>query len=117
MTNIPYVPANAQADAMSKEIIVVPNPYKVDGAHAYPSAGLMRWTNVPSKCTIRIFTVAGELVATIKHDDPTKGEATWTQVANARGGRMPAGVYYWNVESNMSGGTGQMKRGTFMLIK
>ena len=116
-SNVPFVPANTQADQMQRTIRVVPNPYKDDGAHAYPSAGLIRFLNVPQKCTIRIFTIAGELVSTIRHNDPTKGEASWRQVPDAKGLQMPSGVYYWVVESNMSGSEGQTQRGTLMLIK
>ena len=79
LTDIPFVPANPAADGMQRQIRVVPNPYKVDGAHNYPTAGLMRFLNVPHKATIRIFTVAGELVSVVEHDDPSKGEATWNQ--------------------------------------
>ncbi len=117
LTDIPFVPANPAADGMQRQIRVVPNPYKVDGAHNYPTAGLMRFLNVPHKATIRIFTVAGELVSVVEHDDPSKGEATWNQTPLTGLMRMPAGIYYWVVESKVAGSQGQTQRGTLMLIK
>ena len=117
MTSVPFVPANASADQLARDVIVVPNPHKVDGAHNYPSAGLIRFTNVPQKCTIRIYTVAGELAALIEHNDPARGEAGWDQIPHSRGGDVPAGVYYWIVESQMPGSAGQTQRGTLMIIK
>ena len=117
LTNIPFVPANASADQLQRQVIVVPNPHKADGAHNYPTAGLMRFTNVPQKCTIRIYTVAGELAAVIRHNDPSRGEASWNQIPHSRGGGMPAGVYYWVLESQMSGSSGQTQSGTLMIIK
>ena len=117
LTNMPYVPANASADAMQKQIRVVPNPYRVDGVHNYPTAGLMRFLNVPTKAKIRIYTVAGELIQLIDHNDPTKGEASWNQTPMTGLMRMPAGVYYWVVESMVPGSLGQTQRGTLMLVK
>jgi hypothetical protein len=115
--NVPFIPGNPAADAMQRDIIVVPNPYQVDGAHNYPSAGLVRFTNVPQKCQIRVYSIAGELMATINHNDPNKGEAVWDQVPNSRGGRVAAGIYYWIVVSETSGSEGQRQRGTMMIIK
>jgi hypothetical protein len=117
MTSVPFVPANAAADQMQRDVIVVPNPHKVDGAHNYPSAGLIRFTNVPQRCTIRIYTVAGEIAAVIEHNDPSSGEAGWDQIPRSRGGNVPSGVYYWIVESQMPGSQGQTQSGTLMIIK
>ncbi len=117
LTNIPFVPSNAAADQMQRDVIVVPNPHKADGAHNYPTAGLMRFTNVPQKCIIRIYTVAGELAAVIRHNDPSRGEASWNQIPDSRGGGVPAGVYYWVLESQMPGSQGQTQSGTLMIIK
>lgn len=117
LTNVPFVPSNPQADQMQRRVMVVPNPHKVDGAHNYPTAGLMRFLNVPHQARILIYTVAGELVALINHNDPAKGEASWNQIPLVRGGTVPSGVYYWVVESLTPASLGQTQTGTLMIIK
>jgi len=117
LANSPFFPANAAADQMQRKISIVPNPYKVDGSHAYPQLGLMRFTNLPRKAKIRIFTVAGEFVADFEHNDPSKAEAGWTQVPLFRGGTASAGLYYWVVESLVPESQGRTQSGTLMIIK
>ena len=49
---------------------VVPNPYRVaSGFKEEEHLRQIRFTNLPSKCTIRIFSLNGEEVSTINHDD------------------------------------------------
>src|SRR5262249_35032029 len=58
------------------EVLVVPNPYRVDQDYTYESGGwegrAVNWTennriikfiHLPAKCTIRIFTTTGDAVA------------------------------------------------------
>jgi len=37
----------------------------------------VRFTHLPPKCTIDIYTLSGDHVRTIEHDDPMLGEARW----------------------------------------
>jgi hypothetical protein len=53
-----------------KDIRVVPNPYY--GRSTYQASLFdkqVKFINLPAACTIKIFTVAGDLVQTIKHTD------------------------------------------------
>lgn len=63
-----YQQQNVLKNAMDA-IMIVPNPYY--GSSAYESNrtdNKIRITNLPSKCTIKIFTMNGTLVRTIKRD-------------------------------------------------
>lgn len=68
------------ADAKERlDIInVFPNPYF---GHATTETKLheehVTFINLPDRCTIRIFTIAGQLVRTIEHDDPTIVTHDW----------------------------------------
>lgn len=56
-------------DDMSK-IKVVPNPYYISHeGQKSPYAAELYFTKLPKKCTIKIFTVTGELVQTLEHDE------------------------------------------------
>ncbi len=117
LPQIPYVPATSAADALQTEVIVVPNPYKVDGAHAYPARGRIRFLNIPHKCRIWIYTTSGDLAARVEHDDPTRGEANWEQVDIHVTGEVSPGMYYYVVESLLPGSQGEIQKGAFMIIK
>jgi hypothetical protein len=58
-------------------IRVVPNPFNLAASEIqYPGeTNKIKFLNVPSKCTIRIFSESGDLVQTIDHDG--SGDASW----------------------------------------
>lgn len=97
---------------------VYPNPYRLDGnylARGFEGhevyAGtpppenrtrLLNFANLPPKCTIRIFTVDGDLVREMFHDvdpaDPKASHETWNLIT--RNTQMVvSGLYYWTIES------------------
>jgi hypothetical protein len=115
MTNRNEVPIRAVAQpdtAAPLDVKVFPNPFReVSG---FPTAGeekTIAWTNLPTRCTIRIFTSSGELVKTIHHDNPLAGTAVWDQLTDARQ-RTASGIYFWTVESDLGN-----DRGTLLIMK
>ncbi len=114
---VPFVPANSAADQMQKQVVVVPNPYRDDGAHAYPAKERVRFLNLPHKCKVRIFTASGDLFGEFTHDDPSKGEANWAQVPIDFIGRASPSIYFFVVESQVQASLGQVQTGTFMIVK
>jgi hypothetical protein len=66
--------------------------------------------NIPLKCTIKIFTVTGDLVKTIVHDDGTTEQA-WNQVSD-NNQLIFSGVYIYHVESEMGN-----KVGKFVVVR
>jgi hypothetical protein len=100
-------------------IKVYPNPYlaqnKQEPENPYSTGrGERRVTfnHLPNHCTIRIYTVRGELVDTIDHDEVIfDGSANW-DLRNSDGLDVAYGVYVFHVDSEW--GT---KIGKFALIK
>jgi hypothetical protein len=88
-----------------KNIKVVPNPYIVGSKYEREFGELRRepirqikFINLPSQCTIQIFSVAGDRLKTIDHNSDN-GTATWD--LRASGGREVAtGVYIYVVKAD-----------------
>jgi hypothetical protein len=99
-------------------IYVVPNPYVAysglerPGVTATKRGDLrLQFRNLPAQCTIRIYTMVGELVQTIEKND-TNSYADW-DILSYEGQRLAYGVYIYHVDVP---GAGQ-KIGRFALIK
>ena len=97
------------------EIFVYPNPYRIDAS--YRSEGFegrtesdrpddrlraIHFANLPPKCTIKIFTLDGDLVREIDHDypegDPLSMHEEW-EVITRNTQKPVSGLYYWTVET------------------
>jgi len=95
-----------QKSEMNK-IRVVPNPYVVSSLFE-PELGTLRleplrqiqFINLPSKCTIYIFTVAADIVKTLYHDSQG-GTATW-DLRTESGREVAPGVYIYVVKTDQS---------------
>jgi hypothetical protein len=102
-------PENAK-DELS-QIKVVPNPYV---AHALweTKEGIrkIQFTHLPDECSIRIYTLAGDLVRVVEHDNGT-GTEDWDLLNKDQQGIVP-GVYYYHVDSEYG-----QKLGKFAIIK
>jgi hypothetical protein len=110
----------ALAQTALNRIKVVPNPYVAaatwEERNPYTSGRgprSLHFTHLPRKCTIRIFTVSGELVTTIPHDAPMNdGSAEWNLLT--RDNLSAAyGVYIYHVDAPDIGET----VGKFAIIK
>lgn len=94
------------------DVSVFPNPFRL--VSGLPTAGeesSIVFTNLPALCTIRIYTINGELVRTMEHDNPNSGEEVWDQLSDSRQ-KTAAGVYLYTVQSEVGNA-----KGTLMLIK
>ena len=111
---------NAQAKVDLDDIKVVPNPYLANALwepkNPYSSGRGPRsihFTHLPNKCTIRIFTVNGELVKEIEHESNlSDGAAEWNLLTKDN---LSAsyGVYIYHVDAPGIGS----KAGKFAIIK
>ncbi len=109
-----------QAKAELDNIKVVPNPYVASARweiknpfNSGRGPRSIHFTHLPAKCTIRIFTVNGELVKTIEHDEPyNDGSEYWDLLTKDNLG-VSYGVYIYHVDAP---GVGQ-KIGKFAIIK
>ncbi len=104
----------------SEEPYVVPNPY-VGAASFEPQRFAVmgrgerkiEFRNIPVNCTIRIYTVAGELVQTLKHDgNINKGYIEWN-LRNSDFLDVAPGLYIYHVD----GGDVGTYVGKFAIIK
>ncbi|HEX7070960.1 MAG TPA: hypothetical protein VF190_09150, partial [Rhodothermales bacterium] len=88
-------------------IFVVPNPYVASSTFEPPNTyragrGERRivFMNLPPVCTIRIYTISGQLVQTLRHDAPfDDGQEMWDLVTKD-GMNAAYGVYIYHVESD-----------------
>jgi hypothetical protein len=106
------------------QVLVVPNPYRTDADYTYENGGwegrtsvwtennrLVKFIHLPAKCTIRVFTLAGDQVTTLYHDDPVVGELTWNLLSESNRA-LASGVYVFTVESDLG-----KQIGKFALIR
>jgi len=82
-------------------IRVVPNPFNANSAPLnFPGEpNKILFAGLPGQCTIKIYTVTGNLVKTIEHTNGT-AEESWNQVTDYNQ-LIPTGVYIAVVESGM----------------
>ena len=126
----PQLSSEAVANSNAK-IYIYPNPYRLDGNYrkvgfegrkadeetlADDRVRAVNFTNLPPHCTIRIFSIDGDLVREIKHDkdasDPTSTHSEWNLIT--RNTQLAvSGLYYWTVENK---NTGEVEMGKLVLI-
>lgn len=90
----------AVASANLKNIRVVPNPYfgQYDpDVEVNEGESVIYFQNIPDECTIRIYSLAGDLVQTINHTSGD-GAARWNLLSKNRQ-QIAAGIYLYHVES------------------
>jgi len=119
--------------ARSREVVLHvarhPNPFRghaqwdLTPSAADPTGANINFVNMPAgHWTLRIFTIAGDLVQTLRWDDiqvngkpqqetATDGQATWNLLSR-NGQDVTSGIYLFSVESDL--GTSQ---GKFVVIR
>jgi|AntRauTorckE6833_2_1112554.scaffolds.fasta_scaffold00185_35 hypothetical protein len=132
----PGTPANENFGSDSKEfeVGVYPNPYRVNAAWDgnTPFTRRIMFYNLPAKAEVRIYTLAGEIVATLDHDAETyTGDTRWFNDFSSDNRMMPGGEHAWDLLSeanqNLTTGlyfftvydktSGDVQRGKFAVIK
>jgi len=94
------------------EILVVPNPFIGRADVSIPGEGDdIQFVNLPNPCTIKIYTVRGDLVKTIDVPSGTGAIASWRQDTDY-GQFIAPGIYIYHVEYN-----GGSKIGKFAVIR
>ncbi len=93
-------------------IRVVPNPYVVSAKwEQFQNNPNIRFMYLPSKCTITIYTIAGNLVKRLYHDN-SSGDEVWN-LTNESGVEVAYGVYLYIVKTS----NGAKKINKFAIIK
>ena len=119
---------------------VFPNPYRAyslwDGRGAdgpKERQRMINFYNLPDKCTITIYTIAGEVVDKIYHDAATYngGDISWYDNYSGEGSVFSGGLHSWDVVSEADQAiatgiylytvkdevTGDVQKGKFVIIK
>lgn len=117
------IPQRAPGADDASETYVVPNPFRVINRLIDSNEwNKIVFVNVPSQCTIRIYTIAGDLVREIHHDDGS-GEQSWGSRASldlmaTRYWKQPQpGVYVYQVVSEVPGSEGETFIGKLAIIR
>ena len=107
------------ARAAKLEPYVVPNPYVAAASfepERFAVSGRgdrrMEFRGLPQNCTIRIYTVRGELVQTLRHDGGNDGMVPWDLRTKDNLDVAP-GLYVFHVD----GGPAGTHLGKFAIIK
>jgi hypothetical protein len=111
------------------EVAAVPNPYRSDLAYdAYdppwerPSSSWSHWIetdrrirfiNLPKECVLSIYTLAGDLVDLIRHEDENLSFHDWNLTSYVRQA-VASGIYVFTVEDRR---TGEVQVGKFVIIR
>lgn len=118
---LPFTPSTTLG-----EVKVVPNPYRADQDYTWEGGGWeglgrlwseykrqIWFTHLPPKCTIRIFTIMGEVVSTLTHDDAARiahglpeGQEEWYLLSDSNRA-IASGIYVYLVESEYGTQTGK----------
>jgi hypothetical protein len=110
------------------QVMVVPNPYRVDQDYTYENGGwegrgrdwnetkrMVKFIHLPERCTIRIFSLSGDMIATLEYEapasQPDKGELDWNLLSESNRA-LASGVYVFSVESRFGSQIGK-----FVLIR
>lgn len=115
------VVANSVAKNALDDVWVVPNPYvgssEFERFGRYASPGnvsfpkIIQFVNLPAQAKIQIFTLSGDLVQEIDHNDTQSGVAVWN-LRTRLNQEAVAGIYLFRVAAN-----GQEKIGKFLVVK
>jgi hypothetical protein len=82
------------------KVHTVPDPYYAVSLFDFgPQGKVLKFVNLPSKATIRIYSMSGVLVTVLNHDDPSGGNAEDWNLRNKSNQYVGSGVYFYHVST------------------
>jgi hypothetical protein len=108
----PGKPAREESPLLAG-VSVVPNPFNRRRAYAqaqFPGEDRVQFVNLPLRCSIDIYTAAGDKIRTLEHDSAADSE-NW-DLRNQNGEDVSSGVYLFFVRAE-----GQEADGRFVIIR
>lgn len=112
---IEATPSQTLEDYSLEAVRVVPNPYVVltplDLSKEYRKG--VRFTHLPSRCTIRIYTISGDLVKKIEVNAPIDGQEVFWDLLTEYKLRTASGIFIYHIETP----DGKTKIGKFAVIQ
>ena len=111
----PQTSANS-VELLDMDVYIYPNPYRIDDdyrGHGFEARGrdempddrarAIHFANLPHSCTIRIYSLDGDLVKEIHHErssgDAQSSHDSW-DLTTRNTQAVVSGLYYWVVESS-----------------
>lgn len=99
--------SNELASSKLENIYVVPNPYignnEIEPTDKLPNQNRgerrIYFENLPMKCTIRIYTLSGELVRTLEHDSGIENGREFWNLLNTDGFSISYGLYLAHIDA------------------
>lgn len=125
MTGYCFYPVSAEPapSNVQSEIRVVPNPFRqVSGFAEVAEYKRIAFVNIPAQCTIRIYTLALDLVKTLEHSSGG-GIETWGSQSGKDymltdfAQNVQPGIYIYHIESHVPGHEGETSVGKLAIIK
>ena len=105
------------------KVVVYPNPYRIDANYRDRFEGwenpelpaersrAIHFANLPHKCTIRIFSLDGDLIREINHDyakgAPGSMHEVWDMISRNTM-TITSGIYYYSVDSERGNQIGKL---------
>jgi len=119
-SNLVYPGPGAADSGATGTVGVYPNPYRAaslfDSRSTAGTAetGRKIWfTGLPARSRIQVFTLAGDLIKTLEHDDPNSGQEAWDLISEPVRA-IASGLYIYAVTDLA---TGEVQRGKLVIIK
>jgi hypothetical protein len=81
-----------------EDVWVVPNPYRGAEAWDLNGASEVHFINLPKRAHIQIYTISGDLVRELDHDDAVRDFERW-DLKNGNGQDVVSGIYVFRVTS------------------
>lgn len=97
--------AGTEAEQDERPVTVFPNPYRTGAAWDGPLSTQRKlyFANLPPRCQIRVYTLAGEIVKELDHDaDTYAGDIRWFDDFSADGREVAGGLHAWDILSENS---------------
>lgn len=85
-----------------EKIQVIPNPYRSSADWEYGGQRRVAFVGLSSDATIRVYTTAGVLVRTLRHEDAESDLESW-DLKNDDGEEVAPGLYVWDVDAGELG--------------
>lgn len=119
----PIYPLRAPNVEFPRNVFVVPNPFlQHSGLTGTGERYRIEFIGIPAKCRIKIYTLTGDVVQELDHDDGSGSEA-WGSILrldyqlNKWTLGVSPGVYLFRVESLVDGHEGESYIGKFAIVK
>ena len=102
-TNITRHDKNVAAVDKMQDVFVAPNPFVIESGFGGKTGAedKIGFYGLPARCTIRIFSYAGQLIQTIEHNEPVYTKA-WFQVTRNEQ-EIASGIYIYVVTTPEGG--------------